>query len=573
MDASSILSSRPGQIHILGEPGKFYTVASVETIESSPRETFEAINQTSQSVEAADDDDILVCGLCKLQVSHLDDFIKHKRKCKKINKLNSIPKTEEIRKILTNDNNQNQQVANQAGSSNQTYILVNSNDLIVDDQQHTQIYSEPLHTQIVSTPLLSPVQKQSDFLDQVSAEKKENDNLSYSTTVTVPQSNVTIEPFEEGGNEVCSKLEITAKEIVQKKGSSMDWMESSNIESNKKLYCTYCHKGFNKNFDLSQHVRSHTGEKPYQCVVCGRGFAQKSNVKKHMATHKVWPKGHKTLPVDSVIKGFSKKHCAVENSDLTEIENKNLGSCDKQDEDLSEDSDPFAKRTIETKEMYKGNKCHIVLKNSYQCTYCIKSFRKYPHFKTHMNQHQNEKCYRCTISNCGKLLRDLEGYLNHMNSHESEREYRCHICSKKYKDLNQLSLHQFTHTADSETHEKQQFQCDKCKNKYTSIEALEHHIETTSHSYLCSLCNKEFSAERHLRKHLSVTHLQNNSSFRCTFCEKLFKNENALKSHSLIHTGELPFSCNQCGAKFNRKDKLKRHMLSHSPTKKVQMPL
>ena len=55
----------------------------------------------------------------------------------------------------------------------------------------------------------------------------------------------------------------------------------------KKLKCQYCDKLFTKNFDLQQHVRSHTGEKPFQCIVCGRAFAQKSNVKKHMQTHKV----------------------------------------------------------------------------------------------------------------------------------------------------------------------------------------------------------------------------------------------------------------------------------------------
>ena len=55
----------------------------------------------------------------------------------------------------------------------------------------------------------------------------------------------------------------------------------------RKLTCQYCDKTFSKNFDLQQHVRSHTGEKPFQCIVCGRAFAQKSNVKKHMQTHKV----------------------------------------------------------------------------------------------------------------------------------------------------------------------------------------------------------------------------------------------------------------------------------------------
>ncbi len=60
------------------------------------------------------------------------------------------------------------------------------------------------------------------------------------------------------------------------------------VEGNKKkLKCNYCDKSFSKNFDLNQHVRSHTGEKPFQCIVCGRAFAQKSNVKKHMQTHKV----------------------------------------------------------------------------------------------------------------------------------------------------------------------------------------------------------------------------------------------------------------------------------------------
>ena len=42
----------------------------------------------------------------------------------------------------------------------------------------------------------------------------------------------------------------------------------------KKLFCSYCQKGFNKNFDLAQHVRSHTGERPYECGECGKAFAQ-----------------------------------------------------------------------------------------------------------------------------------------------------------------------------------------------------------------------------------------------------------------------------------------------------------
>ena len=55
------------------------------------------------------------------------------------------------------------------------------------------------------------------------------------------------------------------------------------------LQCSYCSKVFSKNFDLQQHIRSHTGEKPFICPICDKGFAQKSNLKVHIETHKVWP--------------------------------------------------------------------------------------------------------------------------------------------------------------------------------------------------------------------------------------------------------------------------------------------
>jgi uncharacterized Zn-finger protein len=330
--------------------------------------------------------------------------------------------------------------------------------------------------------------------------------------------------------------------------------QSSTKESkSKKIFCSYCQKGFNKVFDLTQHTRSHTGEKPYQCVICGRGFAQKSNVKKHMATHKVWPKGHSTLP----------KEVAV---DVEVAAEEPVGQ-----EEPVQPAEFDLVRSVEAIPAPSGSSSLISVSNCYECPYCAATCSTYPTFKSHLREHQTEKCYRCIAPGCSRMFQELDLFLEHTLEHK-DRQFRCHLCSAKFPDLAQLNLHSYNHLTDEQTREKQVFQCSKCKNKYSSAEALDHHLETTPHSYMCDLCDKEFAAERFLRKHLVITHSK--GLYECEICHKKLKNEHYLKSHSMIHTGEMPFECKfpLCGKKFNRKDKLKRHTQAHNSARKFKCP-
>ncbi|RXM30227.1 Zinc finger protein 341 [Acipenser ruthenus] len=380
--------------------------------------------------------------------------------------------------------------------------------------------------------------------------------------------------FDQAAKPRPSKNDVDGQEGVPVKGKA------------QKLKCNFCDKTFTKNFDLQQHIRSHTGEKPFQCIVCGRAFAQKSNVKKHMQTHKVWPSGMGTtvsrLPITVRVVPVTGTE---EREQLTEKEN--TGECEEADSDAPLEADC---QDGKLKPAGKAeNKQIILIDSSYQCQFCASKFNTYFQLKSHMTQHKDEQVYKCVVKPCSLTFQKLELFLEHIQRHQEQLTYRCHLCCKVFTSLFELGVHQYSHNycpQQSPRKEPTFYRCLKCQSKYSTQEALDQHLQTASHNFPCPHCQKVFPCERYFRRHLPTHGV--GGKFKCQICKKFFKTEHYLKLHTRIHsgdfelfkrfsectycTGEKPYKCSVCDATFNRKDKVKRHMLIHEPFKKYKCP-
>lgn len=63
-------------------------------------------------------------------------------------------------------------------------------------------------------------------------------------------------------------------------------VENESLDSSLQLGCPICGKPFATKHNLNQHIRVHSGERPFICPVCGKGFKQKAHMQKHLSAHK-----------------------------------------------------------------------------------------------------------------------------------------------------------------------------------------------------------------------------------------------------------------------------------------------
>ncbi|PZC74036.1 hypothetical protein B5X24_HaOG208405 [Helicoverpa armigera] len=193
----------------------------------------------------------------------------------------------------------------------------------------------------------------------------------------------------------------------------------------------------------------------------------------------------------------------------------------------------------------------------------LKSDQMKPEEVKPSNKEADEKVgTMCLINGCRMRLKEDQTLAYHRQCHQNGKLV-CPECSQVCAAVDALHTHLWkVHEVDMELPT-----CDVCGFKTYNRYRL-HNVHMKCHKklklFICSICSKGFKNSNQLSKH-KLIHKESATPACCTICQREFANERRLRVHvAEVHSKVKPFSCSHCDYSTARKEQLKLHIRSHT---------